>query len=86
MGALSFTDQELADKAIDAGRSTLAADYQHFVYDLRAGTGKDNDFGRLLTLAIDGIAQVGWQLHSVAPYMNTIGPNNIAALIAFERR
>lgn len=85
MGTFSFTDQELADKVVEAARLTWEAGYNHFVHEIRNGLGSKNDFSRLLTLAVDGVAGVGWRLHSVVPYINTVGPNNKEALLTFER-
>lgn len=85
MALFSFTDQELADKAIAASRTAWAAGHRHFVHEIRAGIGPKNDFGQLLTVAIDGITDTGWRFISVTPYMNTLGPNSKEALLTFER-
>lgn len=85
MGLFSNPDEQLAAEAVEAGRAAWAAGGGHFVHQLRAGIGTKNDFGKLLSLALDGIVEVGWNLRSVTPYVNSLGPNNLEALLVFER-
>lgn len=85
MALFSFTDQEHADKAIEASRAAWDEGRRHFVHELRAASSTKNDFGNTVGLAIDGIVDVGWRLHSVTPFVNTLGPNNKEVLLTFER-
>lgn len=86
MGLFSFTDHELADKAIDAARIAMDGGQRFFAYRLTPGVGAKNDADTLLNYAINGIAELGWELHSLTPFINTIGPNNEVVLLTFERR
>lgn len=83
VGLFSFTDQELAAEAVEKAR---AAEGRYFSCRLRTGVGSKNDADALLNLAINGIAEQGWDLRSVTPFINTIGPNNEVVLLTFERR
>ena len=85
MALFSRSDQELADEAIDAARTAWDEGRHVFVYKLRTGVGSRNDTGNVLTLATNGIVDLGWNLHSLIPYINTIGPNNEEVLLTFER-
>lgn len=86
MGLFSFSDQELAAAAIDEAETAWSEGRRFFAHRLSSGVGSKNDAGKLLNLAINGIAELGWELHSLTPYINTIGPNNEVVLLAFERR
>lgn len=86
MGLFSFSDQELADQAIETARSATDGDGRFFAYRVRSGVGLKNDPDVLLSAVINGVTGLGWQLHSVVPYINTIGPNNEVTLVVFERR
>lgn len=85
MGLFSFSDQELADKAVEAARVAWGEGRRLFVHKLSMGIGSKNDPGTLLTLPINGIADLGWELHSLTPYINSIGPNSEVVLLTFER-
>ena len=85
MGLFSFSDHEIAGKAIDAAQAAWDAGQQLFGHQLTMGVGAKNDDDQLLNLALDGIARIGWELHTVAPYIDTIGPNREVALLVFRR-
>lgn len=85
MGLFSFSDEELSDQAIDAARSAWEEGLRFFAYRLRSGVGGKNDPDRLLTLTLNGVAGIGWRLHSATPFINTIGPNAEVVLLTFER-
>lgn len=86
VGLFSFSDQELAEKAIGVARTAMAQGQRFFAYRISPGIGSKNDADVLLNLAINGIAELGWELHSLTPFINTIGPNNEVVLLTFERR
>jgi hypothetical protein len=85
MGLFSFSDEEIAAKAVEAAETAWAAGDTLFAHQLQMGVGSKNDDNRLMNLTLNGIASVGWKLHSAAPYINTIGPNLEMVLVTFTR-
>jgi hypothetical protein len=85
MALFSFSDEELAEKAVEAGRVAWDGDLSVFAHKIRAGISSKNDVSHTVSLALSGIANLGWRLHSVTPLINTIGPNNEEVWMIFER-
>lgn len=85
MGLFSYSDQELSERAISAAQSAWDDQRRVFACRLRNGVGSKNDPDVLLNLAVNGIVAIGWELHSLTPFINTIGPNNETVLLTFQR-
>jgi hypothetical protein len=79
----SFTDQEMADKVVALGQAAWHDGHRVFIAKVRPGP--KNDQVEILNLVVNALVEMGWRLHSVAPYVNSIGPNNIEALITCQR-
>jgi hypothetical protein len=86
VGLFSYSDQEMANQAVAAAQAALEEDRLVFAYALRGSpSNMKHDSGTLVTLAVDGILRLGWELFSVTPYINTIAINNEEYFLVFKR-
>jgi 3-deoxy-D-arabino-heptulosonate 7-phosphate (DAHP) synthase len=85
MGLLTYSDEQLAADALAAARAAMDAGHRFFAYRLFSGVGSKNNADALLNVTLNGAAEIGWRLHSVTPYIQTIGPNRDVVLLTFER-